>query len=408
MKPLKQGAGILLLCWGTYVTAYLCRINISVALTKMSLSLGVPVAYLGAASSVYFITYAFGQLANGFLGDRVKPYRFILTAITATGCINLLIGFLSSAAAFVVVWGVNGYVQSMFWGSLLRLLSFHLPARHHKTVSTVMSTSSVTGYILSWSILGKAFVPLSWKAYYIVPGLCALLLIPLWLFTVRRCPMEQMLKERRDTPPIGRAIRELCEDRLYFICLLSCFIGAIQEGAVFWLPLIFSQELGLDANSSFGLLMVIPLSKLMGVFLARHLLGRYQENARRSMLAMLSLVSIVAVLLGLAGNRTALLTVALIGLLILLVNGSNWIIISYLPLAFSERNMVSTLVGILDFSVYIGAAISSPLTGLLLERFGWSAVPVIWLALTAASVLLALTGAGGCLKRKGKRIHESA
>ena len=56
MKPLKQGLGILLLCWATYVTAYLCRVNISAALTKMPAGLGVSMEYLGMASSIYFIT----------------------------------------------------------------------------------------------------------------------------------------------------------------------------------------------------------------------------------------------------------------------------------------------------------------------------------------------------------------
>lgn len=406
MKLAKKGAWILLLCWLTYIAAYLCRINISSALTKMSESLGVSIEYLGAASSVYFITYAIGQLINGFIGDRVRPYRFILIAVTATGCINFIIGIVSNAAAFVIIWGFNGYVQSMFWCSLLRLLSFHLPQRQHKTVSTVMSTSSIAGYILSWSILGKAFVSFSWQMYFVVPGLCIFALIPFWLITAKRCPMEQLLESRAKTPAIGKAIRELIEDRLYFVCLLSCSIGAIQEGAVFWLPLIFSQKLGLNTSSSFILLMIIPFSKLLGVFLARYLLEHNKENARSSMLFMLSLVAGTVLLLLLPFDAPAFVTVLLIGFLILLVNGSNWIIISYLPMYFSARNMVSTLVGILDFSVYIGAAVSSPLIGVVLTRFGWSVVPVIWSILAAAALLLTIGGAGGCLTRKGRRINE--
>lgn len=54
---------------------------------------------------------------------------------------------------------------------------------------------------------------------------------------------------------------------MYFICLLCCAIGAIQEGAVFWLPVIFSRDLGLNAGSSLLLLMVIPFSKLLAFFL---------------------------------------------------------------------------------------------------------------------------------------------
>lgn len=123
----------------------------------------------------------------------------------------------------------------MFWGSLLRLLSFHIPAEHHKTVSTVMSTASVTGYILSWSILGKAFAGLSWKAYFIAPGFCALLLIPCWLLTARRHPMEQMLRERRETPPSaglsGSSSRTGCTLSVCFAARSARFRKAQYSGA---------------------------------------------------------------------------------------------------------------------------------------------------------------------------------
>lgn len=55
---------LLLAAWGTYMTAYLCRVNLSTVLDKLSAGLGVSVEYLGLASSLYFVTYAVGQLLN--------------------------------------------------------------------------------------------------------------------------------------------------------------------------------------------------------------------------------------------------------------------------------------------------------------------------------------------------------
>ena len=38
----------------------------------------------------------------------------------------------------------------------------------------------------------------------------------------------------------------------------------------------------------------------------------------------------------------------------------------------------------------------------LLVLFGWPALPVVWLALCVLALVLAMTGAGGCLVRKGE------
>ena len=68
---------MLFLAWITYTVAYLCRVNISTAMDKLSVGMHVSVEYLGAASSIYFVTYAVGQLLNGFIGDRVNPHRYV-------------------------------------------------------------------------------------------------------------------------------------------------------------------------------------------------------------------------------------------------------------------------------------------------------------------------------------------
>ena len=100
---------------------------------------------------------------------------------------------------------------------------------------------------------------------------------------------------------------------------------------------------------------------------------------------------------------TSLLTVVLICLLIITINASNWFMISYLPLHFASRRIVATLVGVFDFSTYIGAAVMSGPLGDLLVNTGWKVLPLLWAALIAVSIALAFGGAGSCLYRKGKR-----
>lgn len=401
MKQKSSLKVVLLLSWATYVVAYLCRVNLSTVLDKLATGLHVSVEYLGTASSVYFVTYAVGQLLNGILGDRVNPHRFLILALTMTGMINVVLGVQTSGALFLVLWGLNGFCQSMFWSTLLRLLSFYAEERQRKNVSTIMSTCSVTGYLLSWVVLSWFFEPHSHMPYFVVPGIIALILIPLWYVLSRKLPFTAA-DDRKPTPPLSVVAGEFLHDRLFFVCLLCMVVGAIQEGAVFWLPMIFTSVLELGKGSLLYLALV-PFAKLAGVFLARAVLSRLGDNVRKAMLTTLSLSFLLSVVLVATCRHTSVLTVLLIACLIAVINASNWYMISYLPLYFSARNIVATLVGAFDFSTYIGAAIMSGLLGEALLEYGWVSLPVSWLALAVVALVLAIGGTGSCLARRGDR-----
>lgn len=392
---------VLALCWITYVFAYLCRLNLSTVLDKAALGLNVTVEYLGIASSVYFGTYAVGQLLNGFVGDRVSPHKYILVALLMTGSINTVLGLQSSGAVFLVLWGLNGFCQSMFWSTLLRLLSLYSGDGEKKRVSTVMTTCSVTGYFLSWVALGYLFKPMSFRPYFAVPGILALCLIPVWILLSGKLEFGKAVSERAKTPPVPVVLKEFFHDRLYFVCLLGMIVGAIREGAVFWMPTIFANVLNLGSDSMLYL-MLMPFAMLMGVFFAQWVITVFHENIRSAMLATVSCSVVIALLLVLTSNHTSVLTVILIALLIASVNASNWFNISYFPLCFSERNIVSTLIGTFDFSAYMGASIMSGTLGVLLNRFGWKSLTIVWLCLTVIGFVLAATAAGKCFLLRGQ------
>lgn len=392
---------VLALCWLTYVFAYLCRLNLSTVLDKAAVGMSVTVEYLGIASSIYFGTYALGQLLNGFVGDRVSPHKFIVLALLMTGTINTVLGLQSSGAVFLLLWGINGFCQSMFWSTLLRLLSFYSEDHEKKHVSTVMTTCSVTGYFMSWVVFGYMFGPYTFRPYFVVPGVLALTLIPLWIVLSGKLEFGKAVSERSKTPPVPVVVREFAHDRLYFVCILGMIIGAIREGAVFWMPTIFSTVLGLGSNSMLYL-MLMPFAMLLGVFFAQWVLGLFKDNVKHAMLTTVGCSVVIAGLLFITSGHTSVLTVILIALLIAAVNASNWFNISYYPLCFSERNIVSTLIGTFDFSSYMGASVMSGTLGILLSRFGWVSLTVVWLALTLCALLLAATGAGKCFLFHGQ------
>ncbi|MHC1692084.1 MAG: MFS transporter [Sphaerochaetaceae bacterium] len=394
---------ILALCWAVYLVAYLCRLNFASALTKISIGIHASEKYIGVIPSVYFIVYASGQMVNGFIGDRVNPYRYILVALTGTAVANLLISFSTQYYQILVLWGANGFFQSMFWGSLLRLLSWNFDPARYKTVATTMSISTICASILSWSVLGTILMEAPWNSYFLIPSLITMVFFTIWLvftFTHRK---PQRPSDIDKPVSLRKSLEILVREKLYYLCCLGFFLGFIKEGLTVWAPTLFMQSLGLDSKHSLILLMSIPIANLLGLFIVRVLLSNNHEDIRKTMLELLIGLGLCSIALFIIGSDVPTLEVLLIALLTALANGAIWIVISYLPLVFSKTGMVSTIVGVFDFSIYMGAAAASTFMGIMLVRYGWTAIPASWAVSALLSCLLCLGGAGVCLRRGHNR-----
>jgi len=392
---------ILVLSWVTYNVAYLCRLNISTVLDKLSVGLGVSVTYLGLASSIYFVTYALGQLVNGIIGDRVNPYKYMIMALIGTGAINLVLAFQTSGFLFLILWGLNGLFQSVFWSITMRLLAIYSTEEQKKLVATVMGTCSISGYLFSWVVLASLFKNSTFSPYFYVPAAIAFVVLVIWCIEAKKMPYRPDPTGKDDAPPLKVVAHDFVEDRLIYVMLLAVVVGAIQEGASFWLPMVFTDLLELG-DDSLLLLMLVPISRTLGMFIARWCLDFFHDNLKPAAVAALAVSCLLAAGLVVTCRNPSYLTIVLILLLLAVVHSVNWYLVDYLPLFFSARHIVATLVGALDFSTYLGAAIMSGGLGVLLVLFGWPALPVVWLALCVLALVLAMTGAGGCLVRKGE------
>ena len=92
---------------------YTCRMNFSVA-KKAMLDDGVMSAtQMGIMGSALLFVYSAGKFTNGFLADRCNIGRFMSTALLLSAIANLLLGFTTLFVAFLVLWALNGWFQSV-------------------------------------------------------------------------------------------------------------------------------------------------------------------------------------------------------------------------------------------------------------------------------------------------------
>ena len=181
---------IFICCWATYLTAYLCRVNFSSAMSALSLEKGLMAEKLGVIGAVYYAVYACGQLVNGYIGDRVQANRFILLAISGTMLCNVGMAFTDTFAPMLLLWGVNGCFQSMFWSTIIRVLAQNIPADKRATISAGISLAMPVAYIVSWGLLGRCLDGAAVKWYFLIPALVCIPLAGAWLILSGKLSFE--------------------------------------------------------------------------------------------------------------------------------------------------------------------------------------------------------------------------
>lgn len=383
-KPIRWG----LVCFLTYLSAYLCRVNFSASLTALSLERGLDYELLGTAGAAFFAVYAVGQLINGFLGDHLHPVRFIIIAVCGTVLCNLGVAFAGSFALILVLWAANGYFQSIFWSTLIRLISMVTDAKGRSGASALMSSAMPTGYLLSWCVLAPCFEGRAAMLYFLVPALAAL---PVSLMWVNKSPLlpqghTQPLAEgviKSGVKHTGCILRR--EGLLLLPAVLVCH-GLIKEGVAFWIPTVIREAA--DAPGVVYLsLALLPVANYAGTFAAKGMLSRWGDVPywviRLSVVVMVP----VAFLCRVPKGVLVLLPMCLVSCLACC---ANTVLLSYLPMRCGGEDSVASLVGLFDFCSYMGAALSTYVLGGIVGGQGVRAMAVLWIAAACAECLLLL------------------
>ena len=105
----KNAIQIGILCAMSYLTVYIAR-NILGATTPMIVESGYGEEYVGTISSTFFFFYAFGQLINGFLGDKIKARYMISVGLLMAGVTLLLFPLLiPHLIGVTLIYGMKGF-----------------------------------------------------------------------------------------------------------------------------------------------------------------------------------------------------------------------------------------------------------------------------------------------------------
>ena len=164
-KNAKNAIYIGTLCSIAYLAVYIAR-NILSAVTPKMLETGdFTEEYIGRISSVYFMFYAFGQLINGAIGDKIKAKYMMCLGLLLAGVASVVFPMLIAYRfAALVAYAMTGFFLAMIYGPMTKMVSENTEPLHAVRCSLAYTFSSFFGSPLA-GILAAALI---WQSVFTV------------------------------------------------------------------------------------------------------------------------------------------------------------------------------------------------------------------------------------------------
>ena len=394
---------LFLLCWAAYTFTYLGRLNYAACLVSIMGSEGWSKAQAGLIATGFFATYGLGQLVNGCIGDRISPRFMVGCGLGLSGLVNLLFPLAPHPTLALVLWCINGFVQSMIWSPMLRQLSEWLPAEPRMRCCVNMNSTVPVGTLLVYG-LSAAFVRFaSWKMAFFTSGVLVIGMSVVW-FTgigVIGRKLEPVASEERPVSPAASTGRTGSLWKLALVsalplCMVGIFMqGMLKDGVTTWIPTFLGENFGMEDSASILCTTIVPIVNLGGVYLASWLNRKYLHNELRTAAVFFAAGFTTLVLLAFLPMASAAFSLLLLAATTTFMMSINTMMASIVPSFFVRYGACSTATGLLNSAAYVGCALSSYGNGVIVERFGWNSIMYCW-------CVCALIGGIACSLASGK------
>lgn len=391
-RQLSQSAKTAILlgavCSVCYLAVYFARNILSTVTPQMIKSGLFEENGIGALSSVFFITYAVGQLINGLVGDKIKAKYMICIGLVLAGVCNLAFSlFAESWTTAYIAYALTGFFLSMIYAPMSKLVTENTEQLHAVRCSIAYGFASYFGS----PVAGIAAAFVSWQgAFGVASGsLVAIGVIGFVLFTAMEKRGQIRYGQFQPPKEKGGGIKLLLKRQIITFTLVALLTGVVRTTVVFWMPTYFVQHLGFTEEQSALIYTVATLLICANSFLAVYLyekLFRHNINISTMVYFVVAAVAFAAMV----AVRQPIWNIVLMILAILFANCASTILWSCYCLSLRDTGLVSGATGFLDFASYMAASVASTAFARALPTIGWGGLVVSWFMLMALGALVTM------------------
>ena len=404
VKRRAEARRLTLLCAAVYFCSYLTRLDYGAVMVEMVRAEGFSRVDASAALTGLFITYGFGQLISGYLGDRVKPQLLIFFGLIACGLMNLLIPFCPSPAWMTVVWSVNGLAQAMMWPPLVRIMSQHMTESEYKVATVHVSWGSSLGTIVIYLMIPLLLKVSSWRGVFYCAAAVGMGMAAFWMARYgrveRTLPLQEQAapaEEPGDAGKSGGGLRALMPLLAIMMGVIICQ-GTLRDGITTWMPTYLADTYHMESGKSILTGVLLPLFGMVCYQIVLWMNRKLVENELQcaAIIFGVGLVSLLA--LRLLHAHSFALSVLILAFAVASMHGVNLIMTCMTPKYLAGSGKISMISGLLNACTYIGSALSMYGVALIADRFGWTVTESLWCAVA----LLGTLCAAACVPKWGK------
>jgi len=397
------------ICALMYFTSYITRNSYGSAIVEITDAMGAADTMMGLVSTSAFLTYGVGQILCGVIGDYVAPRKMILIGMLVTSICNILMPVMGDVPPMIVLWGINGFAQSMLWPPLVRLLAEHLSREEYNNAVVTVSMGSSIGNILVYILSPVCIYVSGWRLIFYICGGAGILMSAAWIWKTRSLPApvkvtaEPKQEGEDETPvqtqkmPVGKII---AMSGLVSIAGAIILQGMLRDGLTTWMPTLLSDTFSLPSTVSILTGVVLPLFAIVSFKIAAWVQNKLHNEVLCAAVFFGGGLACALLMLPLF-SRSAVLSVLLTALITACMHGVNLMLITRVPIYFARFGKISTMSGVLNAFTYIGSAVSTYGFALLSEKFGWYFTIGSWAITAGLGMILCL-----CICRRWKQFSK--
>ncbi|MGA6118536.1 MFS transporter [Sphingobacterium anhuiense] len=363
-----------------YLFFYTGRHNFGWAAKGMSAELGISYQQIGWISFSMLMGYAIGQLINGNLADRLSPKIMILTGGFLSIVCNLSISYANTYAVILILWTLNGYFQSMAWGSGSKLISNWWDSNERGKAfgfyTMAAGSSSVLTFFMALLLVQQEQ---SWRTLFRYPILFLLFALVLFLIIARSHPslkgftLQSDSVQNDSTSKLGwkESYKLVFGNKKFLIASFAIgFQSMARYGLIFWVPIHFLGNNYKESNGNLWLTLFIPIGMAVGAvsfgYISDLLFNKNRSKSIRAGMLCSCAIALLIYVIPTPHHALAAVLMFTAGFFVYGPQANFWT----LSPDILGTKLVGTGIGVMNMFAYVFAAIGEPIFGKIIDYTG--------------------------------------
>ena len=413
-----------------YSLYYVCRTSLNVVKKPILDSGMLDASQLGLIGSVLLFAYAIGKFVNGFLADHCNIKRFMATGLIVSAAANFTLGILGFASEsmptmllftlFAIMWGINGWSQSMGAPPAIIGLSRWFPLSKRGTFYGFFSLSHNLGEWLSFLFVGILVSVAGWQWGFVGSSIAGVVGVIVIVFLMHDNPQSKGLpsveemsgeakveeKKQESTGELQKMV--LKTPAVWILAAASAFMYIARYAINGWGVLFLQEEKGFSLTEATSIISINALLGIFGTVLSGWVSDKLFRSDRYIPALIFGAMNTVALVLFLFGgdswwiNITAMVLFGIsIGVLICFLGG-------LMAVDIVPRKATGAALGVVGMASYVAAGIQDVVSGWLIDgnstviekldeatgqmvqatQYDFTSVALFWVIASAISFLL--------------------